>query len=173
MTALLEAGFRRRFRDLLALVRPRRLDFGVDLLMGRGRALAEREALPLHRALARVYEFTRVRVKKRVELTGACAIVHPPWEREKDAPPPSFLCDPGLDGLARGLRAAGYEADESSEPEALLAAAHDAGIVFLTADADLLDGPGPTGRLFWLPSALTTEEQLALVLGDLGLSPRP
>jgi len=28
MTARLEAGFRHRFRDLLALVQPRRLEFG-------------------------------------------------------------------------------------------------------------------------------------------------
>jgi hypothetical protein len=172
MTARLEAGFRRRFRDLLALVRPRRLDFGVDLLMGRGRDLAEREALPLARALARVYELTRVRVKKRVEVTGACAIVHPPWDRPRDAPAPSFLCDPGLGELARGLRAAGYEAGEGPGPEALLAAPHDPGLVFLTADADFVEGPGTEGRCLWLPSALPMEEQLAMVFGDLGLPPR-
>jgi len=67
----LETGYRAKLRWLLAKVRPRRLDFGVDLLLRRARALSEREAVPISEALARVYEFTRWRVKKRLERTAA------------------------------------------------------------------------------------------------------
>jgi uncharacterized protein len=169
----LEAGFQHRFRELLALVSPRRLEFGVELLMGRGRARAASEGLPLAAALARVYEFTRVRVKRRVEVTGACSVANPPWARFAGAP--RFLCDASLGGLARWLRAAGYEATEATPPEALARVAHDPGVVSLTTDTDLLDRRlvrEVQGLVLWLPSALATSEQLAMVLRDLGLRPR-
>ncbi len=175
MTARIEAGFRHRFRDLLALVSPRRLEFGVDLLMGRGRDLARREGLPLATGLAQVYEFTRVRVKRRVEVTGACAVVRSPWSLFSEARPPRFLCDPSLGGLARWLRAAGYEARVARGREARLAGPADPGLVLLTTDSAVLDrrlvreGQAP---VLWLPSALTMREQLAMVLRDLGLRPR-
>jgi uncharacterized protein with PIN domain len=175
VTARIEAGFRHRFRELLALVSPRRLEFGVELLMGRGRDLAVREGLPLATGLAQVYEFTRVRVKRRVEVTGACAVVRPPWARFSEARPPRFLCDPSLGGLARWLRAAGYEAGEARGPEAPLAVPADPGLVLLTTDSALLDRlPVREGHglVLWLPSALTMREQLAIVLRDLGLRPR-
>jgi len=161
MTARLEAGFRHRFRDLLALVQPRRLEFGVELLMGRGRDLADREGVPLPVGLARVYEFTRVRV--------------PPWARFSAAKPPCFLCDASLGGLARWLRAAGYEARGVTGPEAAAPAVGDPGLVRLTTDAALLDrplDPERRGLLLWLPSSLRMREQLAMVLRDLGLRPR-
>jgi uncharacterized protein with PIN domain len=175
VTARIEAGFRHRFRELLALVSPRRLEFGVELLLGRGRDLAVREGLPLATGLAQVYEFTRVRVKRRVEVTGACAVVRPPWARFSEARPPRFLCDPSLGGLARWLRAAGYEAGEARGPEAPLAVPADPGLVLLTTDSALLDRlPVREGHglVLWLPSALTMREQLAIVLRDLGLRPR-
>jgi uncharacterized protein with PIN domain len=174
MTARLEAGFRHRFRDLLALVQPRRLEFGVDLLMGRGRDTAEREDVSLAVGLAHVYEFTRVRVKRRVDLTGACSVVHPPWARFSAAKPPRFLCDASLGGLARWLRAAGYEARDATGPEVAAPAVGDPGLVRLTTDGALLDHPhhDTEGLLLWLPSALTMREQLAMVLRDLGLRPR-
>ena len=174
MTARIEAGFRHRFRDLLALVSPRRLEFGVDLLVGRGRDLARREGLPLATGLAQVYEFTRVRVKRRVEVTGACAVVRPPWSLFSEARPPRFLCDPSLGGLARWLRAAGYEARVARGREAPLAAPADPGLVLLTSDSAVLDRPVREGQgpVLWLPSALTMREQLAMVLRDLGLRPR-
>ena len=171
MTARIEAGFRHRFRELLSLVSPRRLEFGVELLMGRGRERAAREGLPLAAGLAQVYELTRTRVKKRVEVTGACAVVQPPWARFSEASPPRFLCDPSLGGLARWLRAAGYEAGDAMTP---LAAPADARLVLLTTDSEVLIhlvGRGQ-GLVLWVPSALTMREQLALVLRDLGLRPR-
>ena len=68
----LELGYRYRFRSLLALVRPRRLEFGVELLLGRARARSERDGVALPRAMAELYDFTRQRVARRLEVTGAC-----------------------------------------------------------------------------------------------------
>ena len=175
MSGRLEEGFRHRFRQLLVLVRPRRLEFGVELLMGRAQDRSRREGIPLVQALADVYEFTRQRVVRRVEVTGACAVVNPPWARFDDARPPRFVGDHSLLGLLRWLRAAGYEAREDRPTEALEAAAGDPGLVLLTCDAGLLERRvvrDAKALVLWLPSTLGLPGQLAMVLRDLGLRPR-
>lgn len=174
MTGRLEEGFRHRFRLLLALVRPRRLEFGVELLLGRARERSRREGMPLVQALADLYEFTRKRVVRRVDLTGACTVVNPPWARF-DEKAPRFVGDGSLLGLLRWLRAAGYEARQGNPAEGLEAAARDAGLVLLTTDAGLLDrrlAREGQALMLWLPSTLGLRGQLALVLRDLGLRPR-
>jgi uncharacterized protein len=177
VTGRIEDGFRRRFRELLSLVRPRRLEFGVDLLMRRGRERSERESVPLARGLARVYAFTRDRVDRRLVVTGACALVKPPWDRYKTGDPPRFSCDASLGGLARWLRAAGYWArwTPAKGGEALARQAEAEGLVLLTSDSDVFDRRSiREGALFalWVPSVLSPREQLALVMKDLGLRPR-
>jgi uncharacterized protein with PIN domain len=176
LSTRIEAGFRWRFRDLLALVQPRRLDFGVDLLLRRGRARAQREHLPLARAFALVYEFTRQRVQRRLVVTGACSLVKPQWDRFAQEPP-RFLCDAGLGGLARWLRAAGYEAEWSpgAGGGVLVSKAQQGGQVLLTTDSRVLERRAVRdGSLLalWLPSTLTRYELLAMVFRDLGLSLR-
>ena len=173
MTRRLELGFRRRFRDLLALVRPRRLDFGVDLLVGRAQERSARDGVPIARAFLDLYLFTRQRVARRLALTGACTLAEAPWERFK-SDPPGFLCDGSLLGLGRWLRAAGYDARDASagKGDSLLREAGEHGLVLATSDADLVER-----RLVrdgsvvaqWVPTGLTPTEQLALVLADLGL----
>lgn len=173
MTRRLELGFRRRFRNLLTLVRPRRLDFGVDLLMSRARDRSAREGVPAARAFLDLYLFTRQRVARRLVVTGACALVAAPWDRFK-ADPPRFLCDGSLAGLARWIRAAGYEALDAGplRGDGLLHEAAHRGLVLATSVADLLDrrlvGDGSVVAL-WVPTGLQPTEQLALVLADLGL----
>jgi uncharacterized protein len=168
----IEDGFRRRFRELLARVQPRRLEFGVDLLLGRARALAAREGLSDADAFARLYEETRTRVVKRVKLMAACQVIPPAVPR---AAPPRFLCDPSLGGLARWLRAAGYEAELSSlAGDALLLEARREGVVLLTTDARLWDRRlirEATVEALWLPTGLDVARQLGMVLRDLELAP--
>jgi len=169
----IEAGFRHRFRALLALVRPRRLDFGVELLLSRGRRRASREETTAARALAGLYEETRRRVARRLEVTGACAGT-PPWRRFGAEDPPGFLCDPSLGGLARWLRAAGYEAALAPDVPGhrLPDEARRRGLVLLTTDAETLERRMVVdGSLIvvWVPSALTLHEQLGMVVRDLGL----
>ena len=173
MTRRLELGFRRRFRDLLALVRPRRLDFGVDLLVGRAQERSARDGVPSARSFLDLYLFTRRRVARRLVVTGACTLAEAPWERFQ-SDPPAFLCDGSLVGLGRWLRAAGYDARDASasKGDSLLREAGEHGLVLATSDADLVER-----RLVrdgsvvaqWVPTGLTPTEQLALVLADLGL----
>jgi uncharacterized protein len=166
----IELGFRRRFRDLLARVRPRRLEFGVELLIGRARERAARAGVSEIEAFAVLFEETRTRVDRRYELMGACA-VEPP-RRETVAPP--FLCDRSLGGLARWLRAAGHAAAVSeSSGDALVREARATGRLLLTSDARLWDRRLVRDRqvdALWIPTGLDVARQLGLVLRDLGLA---
>lgn len=176
MTRRLEMGFRRRFRDLLALVRPRRLEFGVELLMGRAAERSAREGVPLAKSLLDLHLFTQRRVARRLEVTGACTLAEAPWARFKEVAP-RFLCDHSLGGLARWLRAAGYEATDPGmlAGEPLVGEAAAKGLVLLTSVAPLLDlRLVRDGRVMvlWVPTGLPPTDQLALVRADLGLSLR-
>jgi uncharacterized protein len=166
----IEQGFRRRFRELLARVRPRRLDFGVDLLIGRARERAARDGATEVAALAALYEETRTRVDRRYEKMGACA-VEPP---RREAAPPPFLCDGSLGGLARWLRAAGFQAVVSERSgDVLLAEARAGQRLLLTSDARLWDRRLVRDRAvdaLWVPTGLDVAHQLGMVLRDLGLS---
>jgi uncharacterized protein with PIN domain len=171
----LEAGYREKFRTLLAKVRPRRLEFGADLLVRRAREMRIREGIPLGRALARVYEATRVRVEKRLALTVACSLSGLPLGQEP--PAPRFICDASLGGLARWLRAAGYEADWSEDDGAdeLLRKARDAGCTLLTTDSRMMERTvirDGSVQAQWLPSDLPRVGQLGMLMRDLGLKPR-
>ena len=173
MTRRLELGFRRRFRDLLALVRPRRLDFGVDLLVGRVQERSAHDHVPAVRAFLHLYLFTQKRVSRRLVVTGACTLAEAPWERFKDDAP-AFLCDLSLAGLGRWLRAAGYDARDAGagKGDVLLKEAGERGLVLATSDADLVERRQVRdGSVVaqWVPSGLDPTEQLALVLADLGL----
>jgi uncharacterized protein with PIN domain len=174
MRRRIEEGYRRRFRDLLALVGPRRLEFGAELLLSRGRAKSTREGISLAQALASVYEYTRVRVERRVRLVGSCSLARPPWERFSKVAP-RFLCDSSLGGLARWLRAAGYEARPAEVGDLLVEEAALGGLVLLTSDSRLLDRRlvrEGTVLALWIPSAFRKREQLGMLMRDLGLQPR-
>ncbi len=147
MGGRIEHGFRWRFREVLALVRPRRLDFGVELLVGRAKEAAVLQGIPLVRAFAEVYEFTRIRVERRLRLTGACSVVEPTWDRFRGVAP-RFLCDASLGGLTRRLQASGYEAETAALAGGLLLEQAQArGMVLLTSDSALLDLPAANGTL--------------------------
>jgi uncharacterized protein with PIN domain len=180
----IEAGFRGRFRMLLGLVSSEELDREVAGLIERARERAGREGVALAQALAVVYDQTRDAVKARAQASarpdaGAArpeeaSSPTPPWRRFTDAQPPRFLCDPSLGGLARWLRAAGYEASVPGEVPGhrLPVEALRRGLVLLTTEAKVLDRRiVADGSLLvvWLPSALTMREQLRMVMRDLGL----
>jgi hypothetical protein len=124
--------------------------------------------------LAELYEATRRRVDRRVALTAACSVG---GAAPGPAPPPRFVCDESLGGLARWLRAAGYEARwlPGAGGGELLAAAQRDGAVLLTGDSELAgrrvvqDG---TVTALWVPTAMTRHQQVAEVLRDLGLALR-
>jgi uncharacterized protein with PIN domain len=172
----IEAGFRYRFRVLLALTGAKRLDFGVDLLLSRGHERAASQGLALGRGLADLYEETHTKVKRRLDVTG-CSWGQPSWMLFSQDHPPRFLCDPSLGGLARWLRAAGYEAtvDTQLPGHRLPDEALRRGLALLTTETEvLLHHIVANGSLVvvWVPSALTMKEQLRMVMRDLGLGLR-
>lgn len=156
-------------------MQPRRLEFGVELLIGRAKEASARQGIPLVRAFAELYEFTRIRVERRLRLTGACSLVSPTWDRFR-AMTPRFLCDASLGGLARWLRASGYEAEIATlSPLALCERARASGQVLLTSDSQGLDQSAaahPDLTALWIPVGLDPREQLRMALRDLGLALR-
>ena len=165
-------AYEARFRALLGQLGTRRLDQGVQWLLAKAEQLSVREEIPPANALTHVHLWLLGR-------TGA-------WLNRADSPQPAivpaaapalFLCDAGLGGLARWLRAAGYEAvwiPDIGDAE-LLREAQQRAAMILTTDSMLMerrllrDGAIPA---LWLPPTLTRLEQLALVFRELGLSAR-
>ena len=153
-------GYEDRFRALLRHARARRLEQGAQWLVEKADNLSAREGISLADALARVYERLAI-------------------NRHFQAPPPGpasihFLCDAGLGGLARWLRAAGYEAawQPHIEDDHLLREAQRLKATLLTTDAMLMERRLLRDRIipaFWLPPTLCVAEQLALVFREFGL----
>lgn len=161
MHARLEAGFRHRLLALLEALPPDERRAEADRLIGEARDHAAREGLLLARALLLVYEAARSR-------SGTPA-------RRASGSDTLFLCDPSLGGLARWLRAAGYDAAlaPAVPVHRLPDEALRLGRVLVTSDTETLERrlvADGSLRVVWLPSALTTAEKLGLVLRDLGLA---
>ena len=91
--------------------------------------------------------------------------------------PPRFACDAMLGGLARWLRAAGYDASwqEGIDDWDLVRQARREGRVLLSSDTGIFkigivrDGDVPA---LFIPHGLSRRQQLAFVLGRLGLARR-
>jgi uncharacterized protein with PIN domain len=156
-------GYEARFRACLRQARARRLEQGIQWLVAKARGLSARDEIPLAEALSQVYEQLAARK---------------PAPNPASAPPAiRFFCDSGLGGLARWLRAAGYEADWQPyiSDDDLLRQARAIPATVLTTDGMLMerrllrDGLIPS---FWLPPTLSIREQLALVFREFGLTLR-
>ncbi len=94
MTRIAKA-YEAKFRALLKHVRARRLNQGVEWMLGKAHEISAREGVPMSAAFTRLHD--RLAAKP-----GFCAA-------RPGAAPSRFFCDAGLGGLARWLRAAGYE----------------------------------------------------------------
>ncbi len=156
-------GYEDRFRALLRQARARRLEEGVQQLVARGRSLSVRERIPFGDALAQIYE-----------RLASQPFFQAPVSR---AAPNRFLCDAGLGGLARWLRAAGYDAawQPHIDDDNLLREARRLGATILTTDAMLMERRLLRDRVipaFWLPPTLSIPEQLGLVFREFGLTVR-
>jgi len=91
--------------------------------------------------------------------------------------PPVFLCDAMLGGLARWLRAAGYQAefDVHVQNGELVRRGTEEGKVIVTSDSDILDRYAVQNELvraIYLPPGLSPIEQLSRVLQDMQLKLR-
>ncbi|MGD0258492.1 MAG: Mut7-C RNAse domain-containing protein [Verrucomicrobiota bacterium] len=156
-------GYEDRFRALLRRARARRLEPGVQWLVAKAQRLSARERISLADALAQVYEHLATRK---------------PFQPSASQPAPNlFLCDAGLGGLARWLRAAGYEAAWQPDiaDDELLRQARVIPATVLTTDGMLMERRLLRDRIipaFWLPPTLSIPEQLALVFREFGLTLR-
>ncbi len=156
-------GYEARFRALLRQVRARRVEQGVRWLVGKARRLSARDGVFLVAALDRVYE----------QLAAGRPLAKP----DSTAASRQFFCDAGLGGLARWLRAAGYDAawQPNIADDELLRRAREVPATVLTTDGMLMerrllrDGIIPA---FWLPPTLSIEEQLGLVFREFNLTLR-
>jgi len=173
----IEHGFRARFRALAQWAGSQDGEVEADRLVSEATGAAASAGVSLAQALAAVWlrELTRAKRTWIDRPSGSAGA--PPWARFDEADPPRFLCDPSLGGLARWLRAAGYEArlapgvpGHRLPDEALRR-----GLVLLTSEAEVLDRRiVADGSLVvvWVPSALTMAEQLHLAAVELGLTLR-
>ena len=177
MDGRIEHGFRARFRALARWTGGEDGDVEADRLVSEATDAAANAGVSLAQALAAVWLRELSGAKRTwIERSGGSAGA-PPWARFDEANPPRFLCDPSLGGLARWLRAAGYEArlapgvpGHRLPDEALRR-----GLVLLTSEAEALDRRiVADGSLVvvWVPSALTMAEQLHLAAVELGLTLR-
>jgi uncharacterized protein len=158
-------AYETRFRALLLRLHARQLEKGVQALVGRARQNAIDSRRPLPRVLSDRYEHLRSQVR--------C------WQSRFPDPaaasePRHFLCDGGLGGLARWLRAAGYEAAWAGgvEDAELVRRAGLLGATLLTTDSLMMDrGVLRDGRIpaLWLPPVLKKTEQLGLVFREFNL----
>jgi uncharacterized protein len=173
----IEHGFRARFRALGAIAGRGEPGEHASRIVREARQGARLAGESVARALAGAWMRELQGAKEAWVAAGAGSSVVPPWVRFDAAHPPRFLCDPSLGGLARWLRAAGYEAQVAPEVPGhrLPDEARRRGLVLLTTEAEVLDRRiVAEGALVvtWVPSALTMAEQLQMVVLDLGLGLR-
>src|SRR5579859_6796687 len=99
MSRILKA-YRTRFHQLLRLAGARRLEQGVGWLEAKARRMSSDSGISLAEALTRTHE----------ELSSRPPLQARRRQLERGPEDIMFLCDGGLGGLARWLRAAGYRA---------------------------------------------------------------
>jgi uncharacterized protein with PIN domain len=152
------AGYRSRIRALLVDEGVGADAVAVERFVAAAREQAGARGETLEQALER-----RLRARRR--------------ERPRDAAsatPPCFVCDASLGGLARWLRAAGYEARWSATvtaDELIRDAVRHPALILTTNSALMERGVVRDGRVpaLWLSSGSSRLEQLCGVLVELGL----
>jgi uncharacterized protein len=156
MSRILKA-YETRFRWLLQQVRARRVEQGVSWLVEKARRRSATSQIPLADALTSIYEEV---ASRRAFRNRTC---YPA--------PVLFFCDAGLGGLARWLRATGYDArwQEGIDDDDLLRDTRKLGATLLTTDSMLMERRVLRDRLIaslWLPPTLSIRDQLALVFRE-------
>jgi uncharacterized protein with PIN domain len=178
-------AYETKFRTVLEQLRARRIDQGVHWLMNRADRISQKQGITPAHALAEVHgrllgSKRRLCRQRRTVPNGneiakeGESSAHSPATMAR---PPRFLCDAGLGGLARWLRASGYEAVwiPDIDDDDLLVEGVRLDAIILTTDSMLMerrvlrDGMIPA---VWVPPTLTMLEQLALVFQELELEVR-
>jgi uncharacterized protein len=173
-----------RFEALVQKVGARDSRKAALWLFGRAEELGRAAKLSPNQALERAYARIRRRLDRFLSMRGPRSGSGEPGVSQTGPgdsfhpePAPRFVCDAGLGGLAKWLRAAGYDAFwryHIEDPE-LIALAQREKAVLLTTDSLMMerrilrDGTIPS---IWVSPGLTKLEQLESVLTELGLTLR-
>lgn len=155
----IERYYERQFGELLGKMGGTDPEREVPALFQSARERAAREGCSLSFQLASLHA-------DLVRRAGVCA----------DSPQ-TFVCDSGLGGLARWLRGAGYDAfwRLESDDAAVIREAQQRYATLITTDSLMIERGVLRDRLVpnvFVPSTLTCEQQLEIVLRQLGLTPR-
>jgi uncharacterized protein with PIN domain len=158
-------AYETRFHQLLKRVGTRRLQAGVDWLVGKARRLSTERELSLADALSCVFD----------ELVGKPKFQSPKRPQKRTPADLVFFCDAGLGGLARWLRAAGYRTfwEAGIDDEVLLKKARERQAAIVTTDSMLMERRVLRDRIIpalWLPPTLSISEQLEKVFCEFDLS---
>ena len=153
-------AYQTRFRWLLQHLHARKLNEGVEWLLSKSERVAVEKGVNNGQALAIVYE----------DLAARPAF----GDLKPTAGGDRFFCDAGLGGLARWLRAAGYETFwvPGIDDDELLREARKLGTIILTTDSMLMERRLLRDRIipaFWLPPTLVITEQLKMVFREFDL----
>ncbi|HVV00602.1 MAG TPA: Mut7-C RNAse domain-containing protein, partial [Verrucomicrobiae bacterium] len=167
-------------RDLGA----RKPEKGVQWLRAGALRMNQRLHLPMTSALARVEEVLSAKVaaharRKRLTVSGPVRVQTPASRVAGEARVMEcrFLCDAGLGGLARWLRAAGWDAfwqADIEDSELIVEAQRSKGTI-LTTDSFMMERRLLRDRIvpaFWMPPTLFIPEQLDLVFREFSLRRR-
>jgi len=168
----IQKAYENKFRAMLGPIKTRKFDKAVQWLRERAKQVAGQKKIPEVLATAEVYEKARQRMV-RWRQRGRAGSPQPAPSVASD--PPRFLCDAGLGGLARWLRAAGYEAKwmgDTVDDDELLREARRWPAILLTTDSLLMerrllrDGVIPS---LWVSPSISMQEQLRAVLTEMNL----
>jgi len=158
----MEIGYRSRLHRLRSRLGLPFLEAEADDFIREARERSQGSGLSPSRALAELYAAARLRLRGEA--------LRPPSQVQS----PRFWCDPSLGGLARWLRAAGYEASVWShlKGEALLRVARATEGIVLTSDGRVAERLQNDGiDVVWVPTSLGRVEQLHEVMEELDLVP--
>ncbi len=166
----IQDAYETKFRVLLALIGARRVDQGLAWFRNKAETDGSRHP-STGRSWEEVYRrlFDQVNSRKRAHSLE--------FQLSPSQPPPRFICDAGLGGLARWLRAAGYESHwvQDITDEALIREATRLQAVLLTTDSMLMQRRVLRDRLIpsvWVSPSLNMQEQLRHILAELRLAIR-
>jgi len=171
----IERGYEHKFRALLQQSGAGKPEERIERFFRAARMLAQAKGKSPVDALAQVFASRQKAVER--------------WQKRRDARKgvqsrsagpeivPHFLCDAGLGGLARWLRASGYEARWNADiaDDALLRESEQTAAIIVTTDSMLLerrllrDG---VIRVVWVPPSGSMTDQLEMVLRETGLRVR-
>lgn len=154
-------GYELRFRQRLAELGSQRIESEVARLLERAEALSTEKGISVTEAFAEV-EQSLGRGPEAKAVT------------EPEQTDYIFLCDAGLGGLARWLRAAGQRAmwQESIADDQLVKEGRRLDAVMITTDSLIMERKVVRDRLIrslWLPPTLTISQQLERVFREFRL----